>query len=203
MSASSMSASSVSVSSISAPSKRMSRAVVSAVFIIVGFVGALPAGAYTVRTGDMLVRGVVGASVNVLRLDVATRATPPGGMLIGVDFDYSIDGAWSVASSLRPVLSPGFVDANLGIGAKYRVIQLDAPFIPFATAQVTTALGGPLGYGDVHFNLGGRVGAGIDYFVMRNLALGIEISTELSGLLTPLPAAEWSTDALVGVTWRL
>ena len=147
-------------------------------------------------------RGVTGASVNVARLNVATKATPAAGMILGADLDWSFDGAWSLATSIRPVFSPGFVDVGVGIGAKYRVLQLEAPFIPFATAQVTSALGGPLGYGDTHFNLGLRLAGGVDYFVMRDLAVGVEIGTEASALLAPLPAAEWTTEALVGVTWR-
>ena len=164
---------------------------------------AAPAQAYTVKGGDVLVKGVAGASVNVARLDVATKATPPAGLGLGADVDWSFDGAWSLAVSLRPVLSPGFVDGNVGIGARYRMLQLDAPFVPFAVAQVTTAVGGPMGYGDLHVNVGARVGGGVDYWVMRDLAVGVEIGTEGSALLTPLVAPEWSTDALVGVTWRL
>ncbi len=167
------------------------------------FACAQSASAYTVRPGDMLIRGVTGASVNVARLNVATKATPPAGLVLGADFDYSIDGDWSFAASLRPVFSPGFVDANLGLGAKYRALFLEAPFIPFATAQLTTAIGGPLGYGDVHSNFGARVGGGVDYFVMRDLAVGLEIGTEVSLLATPLLAAEWTTDVILGVTWRL
>jgi hypothetical protein len=172
-------------------------------FAVLVVLVASPAEAYTVRSGDVLVKGIAGASVNVARLDVATKATPPAGLLLGADVDWSFDGSWSLAASFRPVLSPGFVDGGVGVGARYRLLQLDAPFIPFAVAQVTTAVGGPLGYGDVHVNLGARVGGGVDYWVMRDLAVGVEISTEASGLLLPLPTAEWSTDALVGLTWRL
>lgn len=171
--------------------------------VVAAAVGASQAGAYTVAPGDVLIRGVTGASVNVARLDVATKATPPAGLVLGVDLDWSIDGPLAFAASLHPVFSPGFVDANLGVGVKYRVLQLEAPFIPFGVAQVTTAVGGPLGYGDVHFNVGARVGGGVEYFVMRDLAVGVEIGTELSALLAPLNAAEWTTEALVGVTWRL
>ncbi len=177
---------------------------------VFGFVAVVAAGffagdasAYTVRPGDMLLRGVTGAGVNVARLDGATTPTPPAGMVMGVDFDWSFDGDWSLATSLRPTFSPGFVDANVGVGAKYRLLSLDAPFIPFATGQLTTALGGPLGYGDVHWNIGGRVAGGVDYFVMRDLAVGLEIGTELTTLAVPLLAAEWTTEVLVGVTWRL
>ena len=179
----------------------MNRFVASVVVVVAFCAGS--ADAYTVAPGDMLVRAVTGASVNVARLDVATKATPPAGLVLGVDLDWSIDGPLAFAASLHPVLSPGFVDANLGLGVKYRALQLEAPFIPFLIAQVTTAVGGPLGYGDLHFNIGGRVGAGVEYFVMRDLAVGVEIGTELSALLTPLNAAEWSAEALVGVTWRL
>jgi hypothetical protein len=175
--------------------------VVVACATVVGLAG--PAQAYTVKGGDVLVKGITGASVNVARLDVATKATPPAGLALGADIDWSFDGAWSLAVSLRPVLSPGFVDGSVGVGARYRMLQLDAPFIPFAVAQVTTAVGGPLGYGDVHVNVGARLGAGVDYWVMRDLAVGVEIGTEGSALLTPLLAPEWSTDALIGITWRL
>ena len=171
--------------------------------VVVAGIFASDAGAYTVRPGDMLLRGVAGAGVNVASLDVATKATPAAGMVMGVDFDWSFDGDWSLATSLRPTFSPGFVDANVGVGAKYRVLSLDAPFIPFATGQVTTALGGPLGYGDVHWNVGARLAGGVDYFVMRDLAVGLEIGSELSTLAVPLLAAEWTTEVLVGVTWRL
>jgi hypothetical protein len=172
------------------------RALVVAVVVALGLSSA--ASAYTVKPGDLLIRGV-----NVARLNVATKATPPAGMVMGVDLDWSFDGDWSLATSLRPTLSPGFVDANVGVGAKYRVLSLDAPFIPFATAQLTTALGGPLGYGDVHWNVGGRLAGGVDYFVMRDLAVGLEIGSEVSALAVPLLAAEWTTEVLVGVTWRL
>ena len=115
----------------------------------------------------------------------------------------SVSAITRAATSLRPTLSPGFVDTNVGVGAKYRVLALDAPFIPFAMAQVTTALGGPLGYGDVHWNVGARLGGGVDYFVMRDLAVGVEIGSEFSVLAVPLLAPEWTTEVLLGVTWRL
>ncbi len=161
------------------------------------------ASAYTVKPGDLLVKGIAGASVNVARLNVATKATPPAGMLIGADLDWSFDGNWSLMASVRPVLSPGFIDGNVGIGARYRLLQLDAPLIPWASAQLITAVGGPLGYGDLHVNVGARVGGGVDYFVTRDLAVGVEVNTEGSALLAPLVGAEASTDVLFGVTFRL
>lgn len=158
--------------------------------------------AYTVQGGDLLIRPVVGASVNVLRLDVATRATPPAGLLVGIDADYAITGEWNVAATLRPVLAPGFVDTQLGVGAKYRLLATEAPLIPYASLLGTFALGAPLKYGDAHLNVGARLALGADYFVMRDLAVGAEVSFEPSFLAVPLAALEVTAEALVGLTYR-
>lgn len=163
---------------------------------------AAPAGAYTVEPGDLLIRPVAGASVNVLRFPAATRSTPQGGMVIGVDLDYVFDGPLAFTAALRPALSPNYVDGNLGLGAKYRAVQLGAPFLPYASLMLTTALGGPLGAGAVHWNLGGRFAGGVDYFVMRNLAVGLELGAEVSGLFVPVVQPEASTEILAGVSWR-
>lgn len=163
----------------------------------------LSTAAYTVSPGDLLVRPVVGASVNVVRLKAATRDTPQGGMLLGVDLDWSFDGAWALTAAFRPVLSSDYVDANLGVGAKYRVIQLNAPFIPYASLMATTAVGGPVGFGDLHVNAGVRLGGGVDYWVMRDLAVGLEMAGEVSHLFVPIGQPEVSTEILAGVTWRL
>jgi len=160
------------------------------------------ASAYTVGTGDMLIRPVAGASVNVLRFSAASRATPQGGMVLGVDFDYVFDDALAFTGAFRPVFSPNYVDGNVGAGIKYRVVQLGAPFIPYGSAMLTTALGGPFGAGDLHWNAGVRVAGGVDYWVMRNLAVGLEMAAEVSALFVPVATAEASTEILAGVTWR-
>jgi hypothetical protein len=170
---------------------------------VVALLAAADAAAYTVEGGDVLVRPVVGAGVNVLRLEAATRETPPGGMVAGLDFDWSFDGAWAFTARVAPTLSPGFVDGMLGAGVKYRVVQLDAPFIPYASLMAIGALGAPFGAGDVHVNGGGRAGFGADYFVMRDLAVGVEVGGEITGLFTPLLAPEATSEILLGVTWRL
>ena len=164
---------------------------------------SVPAGAYSITGGDLLLRPVVGVSVNVLRFPAATRATPSGGMLLGIDLDWALDPSIGFTAQLRPVASPGFVDLGLGLGMKYRVSQLGAPFIPYASLAATTALGAPLGAGSPHYNLGGRLAAGTDYFVMRDLAVGVEVGFEVSALLTPIASPEATVDALVGLSWRL
>jgi hypothetical protein len=173
-----------------------------ALLVLVVLAAASPAAAYTVKGGDLLLRPVVGASVNVLRLEAATRATPAGGMLLGVDLDYAITGEWSVTGSLRPVLSPAFVDNQVGVGAKYRLLATEAPLIPYESAMLTAALGVPLKHGDAHVNAGARIAVGADYFVLRDLAVGAEIGAEGALLAAPLLALEASAEALVGLTWR-
>jgi hypothetical protein len=162
----------------------------------------LAAHAYSIKGGELLVRPVLGASVNVSRFSAATRATPEGGLLVGVDLDYAIDENWGVTGGLRPVFAPDFVDAGLLVGGKYRVTQLQAPFIPYGALALTTAAGFPTRNGDLHFNLGLRPAFGIDYFVMRDLAVGLEVGWDASGLFWPAMALEVSSEALLGVTWR-
>lgn len=182
------------------------RALASAASLVAASVAALwstTAAAYTVEGGDMLLRPIVGAGVNVLRVEAATRETPPAGMVTGLDFDWSFDGPWNFTARVAPTLSPGYVDGMLGAGAKYRVVQLEAPFIPYASAMAIGALGGPLGTGDLHVNAGVRLGLGADYFVMRDLAVGLEVGGELTHLFTPIMFPEATSELLLGVTWRI
>lgn len=171
--------------------------------VVAALLASSSAAAYTVEGGDVLVRPVVGVGINILRLEAATRATPVGGMLVGVDLDWSFDGPWALTARVAPTLTPGFVDGMLGAGAKYRIVQLGAPFIPYASLMAVGAVGVPLSAGDVHVNAGGRVGFGADYFVMRDLAVGLEVGGEITGLFTPLLAPEATSEFLLGVTWRL
>ncbi len=181
----------------------MTRLLVAAAALVAVLGASAPAVAYTVKPGDLLLRPVAGASVNAMRFAAATRATPQGGMLLGVDFDWSFDGALAFTAALRPVVSPGFLDVNLGLGAKYRLVQLGAPFIPYGSAMLTSAVGGPFGHGDLHWNEGVKLAGGVDYFVVRNLAVGLEVAVEGSALVNPVLTPELSTELLAGVTFRL
>lgn len=167
----------------------------------VGLFGA-DAGAYTVAAGDFSLRPVSGASLNFLRLDVATRETPPLGLMVGLDLDYAILPELAVAATFRPVFGDAFVDAQAGFGAKYRLVQTEAPLIPYASLLAVAALGAPLRYGEAHWNVGGRVALGADYFIVRDVTLGIELGTEASWLVRPIGALELTAELLLGVGWR-
>ena len=178
------------------------RSLVAALVVATGLIAAPRAQAYSVEPGDLLLRPVMGASVNFLRYDVVTKETPKGGMILGLDFDYAIDGYWAVTGTVRPVFSPGFFDGDLGVGAKYRLLQTNAPFIPYASAMLVLAPGAPVRFGDLHLNLGVRAAVGVDYYVTRHIALGAEMAVSPTLLLTPALSPEISTEALWALTYR-
>ena len=158
--------------------------------------------AYTVQTGDQIIRSSMGLSSNFMRYEVVTKETPPNAFLTRVGYEYALDGPWNVVGHLTPGFADGFVDLRLGGGAKYRLIQLDMPLIPFAEAQVVTAFGLPTRYQELHFNLGVRGALGADYFVMRQLAIGFELGWEFSGLFAPEIAPEMSAEGLLSLAWK-
>ncbi|MCP4500172.1 MAG: hypothetical protein GY822_09455 [Deltaproteobacteria bacterium] len=160
------------------------------------------ASAYTFDGGDLALKVNAGAGVNLLHADVATKRTPGAGMLFTLDVDYAITGPLHVIASVRPQASSNFVDLGVGAGIAYRVVQLEAPFVPYASAMVTPAFGVPFGHGDVHLNIGTRLGVGVDYFIMRQLFVGMELAVEGSLMAFPLLFPEITTEVLLGVGWR-
>lgn len=158
--------------------------------------------AYTFNGGDFSLKANAGAGVNLLRSDVATKRTPEAGMLFTLDADYALTGEFHLVGSLRPQASSNFLDSGIGLGVAYRAVRLNAPFVPYVSAMMTSALGLPFSHGDVHFNLGTRFAAGVDYFIMRQFYVGIEIAGEGSLMAFPLLMPEMTTEMLLGVGWR-
>ena len=164
---------------------------------------AFSASAYDLRPGDWLIRGVTGASINVVREDTVTTTTPGAGAILGVEAEYMFDNFWAVTGAIRPVVAPGFVDLGFGIGAKYRWTSVVAPFIPYASIAITPAVLIPTDIGGAHFNLGLRPTIGCDYFVMRDLAMGFEVAMEPSALFGAIRRFELSIDIMFGIAWRI
>jgi hypothetical protein len=165
---------------------------------------ASSASAYDLQPGNWLIRGVIGGSINVVREDSASRPTPGAGAMVGFETEYMFDQNWTVLGAIRPVFAPGFVDLGFGLGAKYRWTDVGIPFIPFASVALTPAILIPTGDAKSHFNLGLRPSIGCDYFVMRDLAFGLEAALEPSYLFgSGYRSVELSIDILLGITWRL
>ena len=162
----------------------------------------VPAHAYTVQTGDQMVRTTMGLSSNFMRYEVVTKETPANAFLTGLGYEYALDGPWNVVGQIAPGFADGFIDLRLGGGAKYRLIQLEMPLIPYAEAQLISAFGIPTRYQELHFNLGMRAGLGFDYFIMRQLSVGLGLAWEFSGLFSPELAPEMSAEGLLSVGWK-
>ena len=164
--------------------------------------GTTSAQAYTVQTGDQMVRTVMGVSSNFMRYEVVTKETPANAFLTGLGYEYALDGPWNVVGQVSPGFADGFIDLRLGGGAKYRLIQLEMPLVPYAEAQVITAFGIPTRYQELHFNMGLRTGLGFDYFVMRQLCVGFGLAWEFSGLFSPEIAPEMTAEGVLSVGWK-
>ena len=161
--------------------------------------------AYEFSTGKVFIRGVVGPTVNVVRFDDdANKATPGAGLVIGVETEYVINNPWSVIGGVRPSFTPGYVDLGFGIGAKYRWSDLEVPLIVSASGELTPAVLIPTSTGSSHFNLGVRMSAGVDYFLMSDLAVGLQVAVEPSLLWNaPIRSLEASIEFLAGMMYRI
>lgn len=173
--------------------------------IFLALMASTPLAAYELKRNDWLLRGVTGASINVVREDSASRRTPGAGGMVGAEVEYVFDAGWSFTGAVRPVFAPDFVDLGFGLGAKYRWTTAAAPFIPYASLSLTPAVLIPVSAsGSSHFNLGIRPSLGCDYFVMRDLALGLEAALEPSYLFgSGFRSLELTIDIVLGVTWRI
>lgn len=160
--------------------------------------------AYEFSSGKFFVRGVVGPSINVVRFNSITRGTPGAGMVLGVEGEYVIDKPWSMVAGLRPSLSPGFVDIGFGAGVKYRWSDLGVPLIVSTSIEITPAVLIPTATGVAHYNLGLRPSVGLDYFLMHNLVLGLQLAIEPSYILNPsMNSFEASVEFLFGMMYKI
>ncbi len=136
--------------------------------------------AYNFEPGAMFLKPMIGSNVNVARFDALGKETPAAGLMLGAQGDYLVDIDWGVSADLRIVLSPNFVNLDFAGGVKYRFLEAKPPFIPYAGVYLNTKFLFPTNDSSFHFNFGLRPTAGVNYFISRNLALGVEVFTEPS-----------------------
>lgn len=173
--------------------------------VIFCLLGASSVGAYDFTAGDFLLRGFVGGSINVISEDGKSEKTPDAGGILSLDLEYMLTDAWSVSGSIRPMFAKLFVDLGFAAGVKYRFASNSVPFIPYVGVALTPALLFPIDVGRDHFNLGLRALGGCDYFLMRDLAFGVELALEPSYVIygAKYHKFELTVEALVGLTWRI
>lgn len=165
---------------------------------------SLGAVAYSFTPGEGILRPFVGARINLIQYDILSAQTPGAGMLLGLEGDYMIDGNWSIGGAFRPMFAPNFIYVSLAPQGKYRITQTDSPFVPFVQLGFEVGVQFPLNGTPVGVEFGGRPSFGIDYFVMRNFAIGLEFAVFLADMVTAgVGQFELAIDAILGLSWRI
>ncbi|MEI6806812.1 MAG: hypothetical protein WCK49_09960 [Myxococcaceae bacterium] len=133
---------------------------------------ALPIFSYEYKPTQWLVRGIVGNSIYFVK---DSRTIVDNNIVSGVEFEYMMDSNWSLISAARPLFAINSLSLEFGLGAKYRFVNHQSPFVPFVSLALTPSVFFPTtASSKPHFNLGLRPTAGFEYFVGNDLALGIE-----------------------------
>jgi hypothetical protein len=162
---------------------------------------ALPVSAYEYKPGEWLLRGVLGKAVYFAQ-DLMTNVGD--NILTGVEFEYMLSPKFSITGAARPLFAVGSVSLGFGAGAKYRFVNKEVPLIPFVSLALTPSVYIPTNSGRPHFNCGFRPTAGFEYFVARDLSLGIEAALNPNFVMGGgASGMEASFEVLAGATWRL
>ena len=205
--------------------------------IALAWLAAAPAQAYTFRPYSTLLSVEGGATYNFQRLDVGTRQTPESGATAGVTAELNVlHSPWhphrlslvvgllptfqvnwhTIPTGVRPGLSNPF--PNPGIwsypalgtaavaGIRYRW-ETGFSVTPFLEATGQAAFHKVLKPGPIHLNLAVRLGGGVEYWLLHQVALFAAFHVRGGLLLWPLPYQvpwpEGSAEGLTGVRIRL
>lgn len=170
------------------------RAIVMALFVSSAVLG------YDFRPGDFFLRPSVGTKINSVR---GSSSTPGAGLLLGMGADYIIDFNWGVSGDIRLNFSPDFFEPSLMPGIKYWLSQVPVPFIPFCGIYLPIAILVPTKNNSLQTNIGLRPVIGVEYFVMRNFAVGLESGFVPSMMMSSNGVKfEFSVDASFFISWR-
>ncbi len=118
---------------------------------------------------------------------------------LGITGDYALDSAWSLAGDVTVGLA-NTVPLRLHLGTRWRKGNLDLPLSPYLRVDCTLArlydvLGADL------TAMGGRLGAGVDYFVTASITAGLLVGVDLLGTFGDRPAFTGLVDLLLYATY--
>lgn len=156
---------------------------------------------YEYKPKQWLWRAIVGNSVYFVK---DSRTLMTNGILSGVEVEYMLDSNFSVTSAFRPLFATNSLEIGFGFGAKYRFVGKKSRLVPFVGFGLTPSVFMPTtASSKPHFNLGLRPTAGFEYFVARNLALGIEAALNPSFVMGggTKNTMEATVEVLLGVTF--
>ncbi len=164
---------------------------------------SLSASAYEYKAGQWLLKGLMGKSVYFAQ-DPMTNVSDA--ILTGFEFDYVLRPQWSVGAGIRPLFGTNVVVLGFTAHGKYRFVNKDMPLVPYLSFAIAPSFMIPTRSNfNSHFNLGFRPAVGFEYFVARDLALGLEAGMTPSFLFGKGTSntMEATFEVLAGVTWRL
>ena len=165
---------------------------------------SVQASAYEFKAGEIWIRGLLGETVYFAQDRQTSIQT--GAIEVSMEVDYMLDSAWSLGATFRPAFAVNRVVLGFGAHGKYRMVKKDFPVVPYASFGVIPSfMIATDTNGKSHFNLGLRPAGGLEYFVSRNLALGLEAGVTPSfvfgGKTTNMMEATF--DILFGATWKI
>lgn len=158
---------------------------------------------YKIESKDFLVGGGLGANVNVVRYDKASKETPKAQMPLLINFDYAIDPLLGIYGSLIPKFGADSIALSLESGAKYWW-SFDAPYMPYLALGLTLSSVFPTNSYVNHYNIGLGSNLGLDFFILGNFLLGLGIKFNPSiAFVGHENKFEFSTLGFVLVTFRI
>ncbi len=120
---------------------------------------------------------------------------------LGLQAEYIFDPA--ISAAIDVIGSWGTdIDVRLHAGPRLRLAGNGGPFVPFVQAQVVlgrlfSVLGANLQF------YGGRVGAGAEYYVLKDVALAAQVAADLGSTAGERPAFFGVTELLFSVAWSM
>lgn len=137
----------------------------------------------------------IGAAVGPSFKFGSTLGASPAYGTLALFGEYAMDAEWGLVASGELSMATT-LPARLHLGGTWRKSHLDLPISPYLKLEFTLArlyhvLGADL------TALGGRVGAGVDYFLTSQLTAGAYVGVDLLGTRGERPAFVGWVDALV------
>ncbi len=167
---------------------------------------SLSASAYEYKAGQWLLKGLMGKSVYFAQDPSMGQIGVADTIQTGFEFDYILRPQWSIGAGIRPMFGTNVVVLGFTAHGKYRFVSKDMPLVPYLSFAVAPSFLIPTRSNyNSHFNLGFRPAVGFEYFVARDLALGLEAGITPSFLFGKgtTNTMEATFEVLAGVTWRL
>jgi len=138
---------------------------------------------------------------------VATGLAVSGGphtYKVGVDYDYTLTGPLLLALHGAAALAGDGVGLHLAPGVRYLLPQEGLPWIPYGRAALAVDILGANVETDAGFGIGVKLGAGLQYHFVKDLAVGPELTLTYGALAGDGGSrSALAADVLIALSHRL